>query len=84
MTLDNLRDLITTGKFHHATVKIGRGRCWDGLYIYERGEGAGFFRGFRLVGSFPYGWGDTESPEMTAASNLVSGSGISFGAFGEG
>ena len=84
MTLDDLRDLIASGKFHHATVRNGRGRCWDGMYIYEAGNGPGFFRGFRLVGSFPIGWGDQEDPTMTAAYEMVKGSGVSSNAYGEG
>jgi hypothetical protein len=84
MTLTDLRELLTSGKFHHATVKLGRGRCWDGLYIYEKGEGVGSFRGYKLTGAIPYGWGDSESPEMTAAMELVKSTGWSFGAYGEG
>ena len=84
MTLDELRALIASGKFHHATAKLGRGRCWDGLYIYESGDGPGYCRGFKLTGSFPYGWGERESPEMTAAMELVKNTGWSFGAYGEG
>ncbi len=84
MTVDELRALIASGKFHHATVKSGQGRCWDGLYVYEAGDGPGYCRGFKLTGSFAYGWGDRESPDMTAAYDLVRGSGISFGAYGEG
>jgi hypothetical protein len=84
MTLDDLRALIASGNFHHATVRVGRGRCWDGLYIYERASGADSFRGFKLAGSFSYGWGDRESPEMAAAHDLVRHAGPSFGSYGEG
>lgn len=84
MTLDDLRTLIDTGKFHHATVKVGLGRCWNGLYIYERGEGPGYFRGFRLAGFFPYGWEPQASPEFEAASDMVARFGTSFGSYGQG
>jgi hypothetical protein len=84
MTLDDLKALITSGNFHHATVRVGRGRCWDGLYIYEHAGGPGSFQDFKLAGSFSYGWGDSESPEMTAAYELVRQTGTSFGSYGQG
>jgi hypothetical protein len=82
MTLDNLRALIASGNFHHATVKVGQGRCWDGLYIYEK-EANGF-NGFKLAGSFAYGWENTEDPLMTAAYEIVKHTGVSFGSYGRG
>ena len=85
MTISELRELLASGQFHHATVKVGRGSCWDGLFIYAVETATHYrHRGFKLVGSFPYGWGDTESPEMTEAYELVRHTGTSFGSYGQG
>ena len=78
--------MLTTGRFHHATVKLGRGRCWAGLYVYEKADGGpGSFRGYKLTGSFSAGWDNyPNDPTFIAAQDLVHGTGVSFGAYGEG
>ena len=86
MTLEALKEMLANGSFHHATVKMGRGRCWDGLYIYEKAtEAEGGFRGFKLTGSFSAGWDNyPNDPIFVAAQDLVHGTGVSFGSYGQG
>ncbi len=83
MTLEQLRALIASGEFHHATMRIGRGRCWDGLYIYRKD--ANGFNGFALVDSFGY-WtaGSVEHKTQDEAYALVKNTGVSMGAYGQG
>lgn len=83
MTIQELQELLNSGEFHHATIKVSMGRCWDGLYIYAK-DPNNTFNGFKLVGSFAYGWEAAESPEMTAAYELVKHTGTSFGSYGNG
>lgn len=47
MTLDSLKSLIASGKFHHATYRYDLAR---GLHIYSKDEKG--FRGFDYVGCF--------------------------------
>lgn len=73
MPLDKLKELISTGQFHHATYR-NRGTLWEGLWIYQRENGP---RGFGPVGFFPAGF-DQEAYE------LVRHTGVSIGAYGQG
>jgi hypothetical protein len=71
-TLDDVKALVATGEFHHATARtIGEPR----LFIYRR-NGAGF-RGYELVASIP----DTDENRAYFASIKH---GVSVGAYGAG
>ncbi len=75
--LAELRDLLATGKFHHATYR-SIGTCWEGLHIYQRDENG--YNGFTPAGLL-FGKGD---PELEAALQLVAHTGYSVGAYGQG
>jgi len=77
MTLERLKELIASKQFHHATYRDSAGGLFEGLHIYVRDpEG---FRGYRHEGAF-----FKDSPELKAAEELVAGTAISVGAYGEG
>lgn len=76
MTLEALRELLTTEQFHHATYR-NIGTLWEGLHIYRRS--ATGFRGFEGVGYFP-----KNDPDLDAAHELVRHTGVSVGAYGRG
>lgn len=78
MTIDELKALRASGKFHHATYR-NEGSLWEGLWIYECAEGAGSFRGYRPAGAFY-----KDSPDLDAAHDLVRSTGVSLGAYGNG
>jgi hypothetical protein len=75
MTVEQLRTLMESGKFHHGTYRCA-GTLWEGLWIYERSTE---LRGFVPAGFFPRG-----STELEAAMELVRSTGISVGAYGQG
>jgi hypothetical protein len=75
MTLDELRALLASGEFHHATYR-NQGSLWEGLWIYKGYDG---LRGFHPAGCF-----GKDSPDLPAAEALVRGTGISVGAYGAG
>jgi hypothetical protein len=78
MTLEQLKALRASGKFHHATYRE-IGKVWEGLYIYEK-DATGF-RGFLLAGAF----NKSMDPEgLRAAEAEVAGTGVSVGAYGNG
>ncbi len=74
--MDQLRALLDSGEFHHATYRC-IGSVWEGLWCYRKSaEG---FRGYEVALSFPKG---TEAP---AQALLVSmGIGTHVGAYGGG
>lgn len=74
--IDELRDLVASGEFHHATYR-SHGTVWEGLWFYRRD--ADGFRGFTMAGSVP-----KNDPDLEEAFILVRHSGISVGAYGEG
>jgi hypothetical protein len=76
LKLDELRELILSGQFHHATYR-GMGTLWEGLWVYVKVEDS--FRGFGPIGSFP-----KDDPELDAAYEAVRGTGISVGSYGRG
>ena len=87
MTLSELKELRDSGQFHHATYRNQR-TLWEGLWIYRKSETG--LRGFAVAGCFnarldsdmhPRTQGDTEIDD---AMNLVSDTGISVGAYGQG
>lgn len=47
MTIDKLKEIIASGKFHHATYRHDFAR---GLHIYTKDENG--FRGFSYAGAF--------------------------------
>lgn len=75
MTIEQLKKLISDGKFHHATYRC-IGTLWEGLWIYAKYDG---LRGFEPVGSFP-----KDSVELDEAHNILRGTGISVGSYGQG
>lgn len=76
MTIEELKALKTSGKFHHATYR-GQGTLWEGLWIYAHDPNG--FRGYIPVASFL-----KDSPNLDAAYAVVAGTGVSLGAYGLG
>ena len=76
MTLSELQALKAAGQFHHATYRE-IGTLWEGLWIY--GKDASGFRGFACLGCF-----GKDNPDLQAAERIVSGTGVSVGAYGRG
>lgn len=76
MTLDELRELLQSGEFHHATYR-NIGTLWEGLHIYKKDPNG--FRGFTHVGAF-----GKNNPDLTTAMTLTSRTGISVGSYGNG
>ena len=72
MTLDDVKQLVADGRFHHATARtVGQPKLW----IYAAAPDG--FRGYELVGAID----DTE--EAHAYFRSI-GHGVSVGAFGSG
>lgn len=76
MTLQDLKDILDAGRFHHATYR-NFGTVWEGLHIYVIDPKG--MRGFSLAGSF-----NRRDPNLKAAEDMVAHTGVSIGAFGEG
>jgi len=74
MTLDELKNLIDSGEFHHATYG-NFSTLWEGLWIYRRSPTG--FRGFDVFGSFL-----RDDPNLPAAEAMVNKTGYSVGAYG--
>ena len=51
MTIKELEELMSSGKFHHATYR-DIGSLWEGLYVYQHDTGPASFRGFSIAGAF--------------------------------
>lgn len=77
MTLEQLKALMDSGQFHHATYREVN-TIWEGLYIYKKDPDPKWV-GYRLAGSFNKADGN-----LDAAQDIVCGTGVSFGAFGRG
>ena len=76
-TIAELKDLMEKGEFHHATYR-NRGTLWEGLWIYKKdGEGS---RGFSVCGCF----NAHNSKLLKEAEDIVRGTGISVGSYGNG
>ncbi len=76
MNLEELRNMMAAGLFHHATYR-NHGTLWEGLWIYAKDpEG---FRGYSVAGCF-----GKDSPDLAGAFELTRGTGISVGAYGQG
>lgn len=78
--LDDLRELLASGQFHHATYR-NQGTLWEGLWIYRKDE-TGFDRGSGpFVPAFAF---FKDEPELDAAHELVRQTGVSLGSYGQG
>jgi hypothetical protein len=77
MTLEQLKTLMDSGRFHHATYRQ-LGTIWEGLYIYERDDDPKWV-GYRLVGSF-----NKSEATADAAYDIVRSTGVSLGSRGNG
>jgi hypothetical protein len=73
-----LKELLASGKFHHATTRHHGGRLMWGLHIYQKEDNG--FNGFSHALFFPENDPETER----AAYELVRKTGVSFGAYGQG
>ena len=76
MSLETLKELQTSGKFHHATYR-NEGTVWEGLYVYQ--YDATQPRGFSLAFAFNK---QSNPEEMEEAMKLVKG--VSVGSYGNG
>lgn len=76
--LEQLRALVESGEFHHATYRC-RGTVWEGLWFYRRDPAAP--RGFSVAGCVNSG---LDADALDAAFALVRGTGISVGSYGNG
>lgn len=77
MELSELKTLRESGEFHHATYR-NQGTLWEGLHIYCKDSDG--FRGFRSVGFFS----PSNRETLALAEDMVRGTGISVGAYGQG
>lgn len=75
MALEELKQLMESGQFHHATYR-NLNTLWEGLWIYRKYDG---LRGFEPVGCF-----GKEDANLKAAEDMVRHTGISFGSYGKG
>lgn len=76
MTICELKALRESGRFDHATYR-GFGTLWEGLWIYEKDPSG--FHGYRPAGAFL-----KNSPDLDAAYEMVRGTGVSLGSYGNG
>lgn len=76
MTLDILKELLVMGTFHHATYR-NIGTLWEGLWIYTKDEHG--FRGYSVFGCF-----SKDSLDLKKAQDMVKGTGVSVGSYGNG
>lgn len=76
MTIDELKALKASGRFHHATYR-DIGTIWEGLYIYANSHYG--LHAFELEGCF-----GKDNVELEAAYDVVRSSGVSVGAYGNG
>jgi hypothetical protein len=76
MTIDELKELKQSGKFHHATYR-NQDTLWEGLWIYVHSETG--FRGFESAGRFA-----PHTAEIVEAERLLADTGISLGTYGRG
>lgn len=75
---NELKDIMASGKFHHATHRYDG--CLSGLWIYTKAtEAEGGFRGFKLSGKI-----DNDSIFADAAHQMISQTGYSTGYYGGG
>ena len=75
MTIQELRALRATGKFHHATYRYDG--LWEGLWIYQKSKTG--FRSFEPAGCFY-----KDDPDLDAAHRVIADTGVSLGSYGQG
>lgn len=73
-----LKELVSKGELHHATYR-NQGTLWEGLWFYRRKHGVGSFRGYEVAGAIL-----ANDPDLDDAYELVRGTGISIGSYGNG
>ncbi len=78
MTIQELKDLVASGNFHHATYRE-LNTIWEGLYIYAVDPDPKWIV-YRLVGSF----NKSEGAIADEAYNIVRHTGVSLGTYGKG
>lgn len=76
MKLEELKTLMEAGEFHHATYR-NIGTLWEGLHIYCKTPDG--FRGFNHAGAFY-----KDNPDLAKAEEMVRGTGVSVGSYGQG
>lgn len=76
MSLKLLQELKDSGEFHHATYR-NFGTLWEGLWVYKNDPQG--FRGYSPALSFM-----KDDPSLKAAENMVLGTGVSLGSYGNG
>lgn len=75
MTIEELKNLMVSGEFHHATMRVDFAR---GLHIYAK-EPENKFNGFKPVGYFSSVY---NKEECDKAYDIVRNTGVSMGAYG--
>jgi hypothetical protein len=75
MTLEQLRQLLDSGEFHHATYR-NMGTLWEGLWIYRKSNDA--------IGFYPVGCFNVRDGLADLAHDMVRHTGVSVGSFGKG
>ena len=84
MTIQELKELRASGRFHHATYR-NQGTLWEGLWVYENdAPGPNHKPGNWHPGYKPAGAFFKDSPELDAAYDELRGTGISLGRYGAG
>lgn len=76
MTIQELKELLESKNFHHATYR-DIGTLWEGLWIYRKNQDG--FQNFEPVGAF-----SKNSPFLDEAYKLLRNTGISVGRYGAG
>lgn len=71
-----LKELVSNGQLHHATYR-NQGTLWEGLWFYKRKQDG--FRGYEVAGAIL-----ANDPDLDDAYELVRGTGISVGSYGNG
>jgi len=74
--IDKLRESLASGRFHHATYR-NIGTLWEGLWWYEKDANGS--RGFSVAGCV-----NKTDPAIDEAHELVRGTGMSVGSYGQG
>lgn len=77
MIIEQLKELMKSGRFHHATYRHDFAR---GLHVYGQDDKG--FRGFNYVGAFSETL--TQPHVLAYAYHLVRKTGVSLGSYGQG
>lgn len=79
MTIEQLKKLMDSGEFHHATYRTDFAR---GLHIYSKAKPNSGFRGFEYAGAFSEVCDHKHI--IDKAYNMVRNTGVSLGSYGNG